>query len=251
MLPQIPKIIHFCWFGHTKKPDLVRKCLSSWKKYLHDYRLIEWNEYNFNFSNCLFACQAYKAKKYAFVADYVRACALYEYGGVYMDTDMEVLREFDSSLLKADAFLGCEKPGFVNGAIIGATTRSSWMRELKEYYETTPFIKDDGTLDLTPIPSILTALFKETGFTDSVDHQYLQGGIHIYPTDYFYPKSYLTNEIASTANTITIHHFAGSWVPLRERVTQQLKRLGVYDPLYPAIKNVLRFVKGTREKNGP
>jgi hypothetical protein len=252
MTSKIPKIIHFCWFGNNKKPKLVRKCISSWEKYLDDYRLIEWNEENFDFFNCPFARRAYEAKKYAFVADYVRACVLYEYGGIYMDTDMEVLRKFDNSILNPGAFAGCEKIGLISAGIIGTSPRHFWIREVKEYYNKTPFVKENGTLDLTPIPTILTSISKGLGFIDSNDHQYLKGDIHIYPIDYFYPKSYETNVLILTANTITIHHFAGSWMPLKEKimnkVRQPLKRMGIYQSVYPIEKKILRFAKSMRRK---
>jgi hypothetical protein len=251
MIPKIPKIIHYCWFGQKEKPNLTNKCISSWKEYLPDFQLIEWNEDNFDFSHCLFAHQAYKAEKFAFVADYVRACVLYKYGGIYMDTDMEVLRKFNSSMLMDNAFAGCERIGLINAAILGAIPNNFWMKEIKEYYEKIPFIKENGCYNSIPIVTILTLFCKRLGYLDNDEHQFLDGNIHIYPVEYFYPKSYETNKVRFTDNTVTIHYFAGSWLPFRERlfnmVCKPLKRIGVYEYLYPIMKSIFRFICAGRE----
>jgi mannosyltransferase OCH1-like enzyme len=246
VVSKIPKLVHYCWFGHNEKPKIVKECLSSWRKFLPDFKMMEWNEENFNFSNCQFATQAYQAKKYAFVADYSRSCVLYEYGGLYMDTDMEVLREFEDSFLMDDFFAGSEKIGSISAGIIGVSPQHNLIKEIKDYYERVQFLKADGTLDITPIPYIITSFSRPLGFKDANEHQFLQNGVHIYPVDYFYPKNFETNVLTITENTYTNHHFAGSWVSPKEKffigVYMYLKRLGIYEQTYPTIDKSRRFV---------
>jgi hypothetical protein len=232
MTPKIPKIIHYCWFGHKEKPRLAKRCIASWKYYLPDYHLMEWDESNFDYAKCLFARQAYEAKKFAFVADYARSCVLFEYGGVYMDTDMEVLKNFDDSMLMDEGFAGCEKIGLVSAGIIGSTASNLWIEELCRYYESRSFLEVGSITNLTPLPAILTSISRKFGYIETDCHQYLKCGIHIYPVEYFYPKSFETNRIIISKNTATIHYYAGSWLPLRERIRKFavpiLKNMRIY-----------------------
>lgn len=210
---KIPKIIHYCWFGKAKKPYLVRRCLHSWKKHLPDYQIIEWNEENFDINYYTFAKQAYLHKKYAFVSDVVRLHVLENYGGIYMDTDIEITKHLDK-FLKNSAFSGFENNSFIQTALIGAVPKHPWISNLLETYRNREFITPSGGLDLTPNTRIFTEVsINEYGLITGNQEQVMKDYIHIYPSDYFCPKSWETKKIKITANTHAIHHFDGSWLP--------------------------------------
>ena len=145
----INKQIHYVWMGRGEKSDLIEMCISSWKKYLPDYDVIEWNEDNFDISSNRYVWEAYKHKKWAFVSDYVRLYALYEHGGIYLDTDMEVLKPIDI-FLSHGAFSGFESARYIFTGIMGAVKNHPWIKELLHYYEDRSFVSENGGLDLEP-----------------------------------------------------------------------------------------------------
>ena len=144
---KIPKVIHYCWFGKNPLPELAVKCINSWKKYCPDYEIIEWNENNFDLNSVTYVKEAYEAKKWAFITDYVRLFVLYEYGGVYMDTDVELLKPIDS-FLTLDAFSGFESSNAVPTGIISSRKNFKFIKELLDYYNDKHFKNDDGTYKL-------------------------------------------------------------------------------------------------------
>ncbi|MEO2075952.1 MAG: glycosyltransferase [Bacillus sp. (in: firmicutes)] len=208
----IPKIIHYCWFGKKAYNDLTIKCIESWKKYLPDYELIEWNEDNFDIDTNRYVREAYDSKKFAFVTDYVRLFVLNKFGGIYMDTDIEILKNFDG-LLDHSAFTGFEDKDTLQTAIMGSKKENEWVKSLLEYYETRNFINKDGFFDLTTNVSIITNItYHKYNITLNNKLQEIEGILTIYPKDYFCPKNFYTEKISLTKNTFTIHHFNGSWI---------------------------------------
>jgi mannosyltransferase OCH1-like enzyme len=209
---KIPKTIHYCWFGKKPLPQNVLDCIASWKKYLPNYKIIEWNEDNFNINSNLYVKQAYESHKYAFVTDYIRLYALYHYGGVYMDTDVEIVRNIDEFLIHS-AFSGFESEEYIPTAIMGAQKKNIWIEKLLDYYNNKHFIKGDGTLDTTTNVSIITEI-SINYFNVKLNNQYqdINGILTLFPKEYFCPKSYKTGLINQTENTYAIHHFSGSWL---------------------------------------
>ncbi|MEH7159016.1 glycosyltransferase family 32 protein [Neobacillus drentensis] len=208
----IPKIIHYCWFGKKPHNDLIIKCINSWKRYLPDYKIVEWNEDNFDINCNEYVKEAYIAKKYAFVSDYVRLYVLYNYGGIYMDTDVEVIRNLDV-FLSHYAFSGFENDNYIPTAIMGSREKNTWIKKLLDYYDYKHFQKDDGSYDLTTnVVTITNITQKEFGVSLNSEFFEINELLTIYPKEYFCPKSYETGKILLTKNTYTIHHFNGSWL---------------------------------------
>lgn len=236
----IPKIIHYCWFGGKPLPRLERQCVRSWRRVLPDYRIILWHEGNFDVNMNRYTKEAYAAKKYAFVADFARLYVLYNYGGVYLDTDVEMLKSLDRFLAHA-AFIGCEDVEHISAGIMGACKQHSWIAALLQRYESRSFLGADGRYDTTTIVKTITQIAVQSGFTPNGKYQVLPGDIHIYPAAYFYPKSFKTNKLHLTEEACCIHHFAGSWLTPKERLKNALRqKLG--DDIYGrilTIKNVL------------
>lgn len=220
----IPKIIHYCWFGRGKMPELALTCIESWKKYLPDYKIVEWNEDTFDVNSNVYVKEAYESRKYAFVTDYVRLYALYINGGVYMDTDVEVLRNLDS-FLELSAFSGFEDDINIPTGIMASEKGGRWVKENLEYYENRHFINADGTLDLTTNVTIITNYMLPLGLRRHNSFQDFPGLITLYPKDVFCPKSNVDGKIRLTENTVTIHHFAGSWISGKQKIKKKVYRL--------------------------
>lgn len=219
----IPKIIHYCWFGHGKMPDLALKCIASWKKYLPEYELRLWNEDSFDIHSVPYVNEAYAAKRYAFVTDYVRLYALYTEGGVYMDTDVEVLKSLDC-FLDEPAFSGFEDENHIPTGIMASEKHGEWAKWQLKYYSGRHFLLDGGNYDTTTNVEIIGQWMEENGFVLKNSLQHFQNMITIYPYDYFCPKSHTTGKIHITPNTYTIHHFSMSWIPFRVRMLVYMKR---------------------------
>lgn len=218
-MKEIPKIIHYCWFGKNPLPNTAIKCIESWKKFFPDYEIKEWNEDNFDVNVIPYTAQAYAAKKYAFVSDYARFWILYNYGGLYFDTDVEVIRPMDDIVSKGP-FMGCEKPyvegvkpnklGVAPGLGLGINAGLGLIKEILDEYETFCFINTDGSLNLTTIVEYTTNILCKHGLKNTPEIQ-LVAGCYIYPSDYFSPKNVDTRELAITENTRSIHHYDASW----------------------------------------
>lgn len=208
----IPKKIHYCWFGGNPLPLLAQKCIESWKKYLPDYEIIEWNESNYNVHKIPYISQAYKAKKYAFVSDYARVDILNEHGGVYFDTDVEVLKDL-SPILNKGQFLGIEAPGAIaNGLGMAAEKGDAILVEILESYSKENFVNPDGTYNLKTVVTRVSDIFRNYGFTDDADHVQEIANYNIYPAEYFCPKNVQTGVLIITENSYTIHHYDASWL---------------------------------------
>lgn len=206
---RIPKIIHYCWFGGNPLPELAEKCIESWKKYLPDYEIIRWDEKNFDFNMNDYVKEAYENKKWAFITDYVRLYAMYNYGGIYMDTDVEVLKSLDRFLIHP-AFSGFEDKVNIPTGIMASEKHSKWIKRLLDYYDGRHFVIN-GKIDYTTNVLIITDITKKYyGLKQNNKYQDM-GDVVMYPNDYFCPKDHINGEIYLTENSYCIHHFAGSW----------------------------------------
>lgn len=205
----IPKKIHYCWFGGAEKPESVSKCIASWKKYMPDYEIIEWNEKNIDFSENQFAREAYEKKKWAFVSDYVRLLVLVKIGGIYFDTDVEVLKNFND-LLEYKAIAGFEEEKYVMTAVIATEPEHPLFKQWLKQYESMSFVLNENQLNTTTNVHYFSEILKKNGLNPNGMRQCVEG-IEIFPCDYFSPKNYYTEKIHKTAHTYTIHHFQKSW----------------------------------------
>ena len=213
---QIPKIIHYCWFGRNPLPPLAIKCIESWKKYLPDYEIKEWNEDNFDVNIIPYTAEAYKAKKYAFVSDYARFLILYKYGGLYFDTDVEVIKPMDD-IIQRGAFMGFEMDSKDNkygsvapGLGLGTLPYTNLYAELLKMYDGVHFNKEDGALNQKTIVEYTTEVLIAKGIENKKGIQFIEG-VYIYPSEYFCPIDIVTKRLHITKNTRTIHHYAASW----------------------------------------
>lgn len=222
----IPKIIHYCWFGRGQMPELARKCIESWKKYLPEYEIKEWNEDNFDLDMYPYTREAYDNRKFAFVTDVVRLYALYNEGGIYMDTDVEVLKPLDE-FLHHHAFSGFEDEKNIPTGIMASEKGGRWAKENLEYYNGRHFVKGNGALDITTNVTTITNYMLPHGLQQNNTYQDFPGLITFYPRDYFCPKDSVTKKVHKTKNTATIHHFDGSWLPQKKSVVFLKKLLGV------------------------
>ena len=213
----IPKIIHSIWVGGSKKPKIVNLCQDSWKKYCADYKFIEWNEENFDFSSApLFVKEAYQKKKWAFVSDYIRLWVLYNYGGVYLDSDMELIKSINI-FLDNKSFTGFEDDVSVQSSIIGSVKGNFLIKELLDYYDDRPFI-NNNSLDTTTNVEIISNILYDKGLEKNNKEQLILDNLKIYPSNYFCPKSFKTGVIDLTNNTYGIHHFNMSWISLPKKI---------------------------------
>ncbi len=217
----IPKKIHYCWFGGKPLNKLGQKCLKSWKKYFPDYEIIEWNENNFDLNCCQYVKEAYEAKKWAFVSDYARYKILYEQGGLYFDTDVEVIASFDD-ILEKGSFMGSESPMTatflkVNPGIgVAVEPGLPFYKEVLDDYEKSSFYKEDGSIDLYTIVERTTDLLKSHGLENKNEIQTV-AGMTVYPSEYFCPINMDTGKLEKTKNTRSIHRYAATWVDSKSR----------------------------------
>lgn len=225
----IPKKIHYVWMGKGQKSELILNCIKSWKENLIDYEIIEWNEENFNINSNSYVKEAYENKKWAFVSDYIRIYVLYNFGGVYLDTDVEILKPIDK-FLEHSAFCGFESTAYISTAIIGAQKGHPWTRELLQYYNDRSFIHSDGSFDLTPnVTHITRTTIDQYGLNLENQYQKLKEDLHIYPKDFFSPSDYgdsmkqKNNKI--TENSYCIHHYIGSWLNFPGKIKVRIRNL--------------------------
>jgi len=244
----IPKIIHYCWFGRNPKPKLAKKCIRSWKKYCPDYEIIEWNEDNFDLDAApLYVRQAYEAKKWGFVTDYVRLWAMTEFGGIYMDTDVEVVKSLDG-FLRHEAFSGFESDVYIPTGIMACEKKFPLFTELLRFYDNKPFIKPDGTMDLTTNVKIITNMCLNYGLVLNGTYQEVRG-FALYPKDFFCPVDDSTGILRRTKNTTTIHWFAGSWLDkeVKKRKNEAEKLAKMYRRI--EIRHIIRKTPNRIVKN--
>jgi Mannosyltransferase OCH1 and related enzymes len=238
----IPRIIHYCWFGRGPMPELALKCIDSWHKFMPDYQYKLWNEDNFDIESVPYVKEAYESRKFAFVTDYVRLYALFTEGGIYMDTDVEVLKPYDD-LLSLPGFTGYEGSKFmppVTGTM-ASEPGNAWVKEQLEAYDSLHFIKPDGTMDTTTNTVRISEIMKKGGFVQNGKQQEYKD-MHIFPVDYFCPRQ-TTGEYLLTENTYCDHHFMGSWAGGKKKRSHFLLDL-------LGQKNVTRLIKLKRKLLG-
>lgn len=212
----IPKIIHYCWFGKKKMPELAEQCTESWKKFLAGYHIVLWNEETFDIESAIYTREAYLAGKYAFVTDYVRLYALYHFGGIYMDTDVEIVKNLDD-LLHLPGFSGFENEKYVPTGIMASEPLNPWVKEQLDWYEGRHFMGTDGKPEIISNVEIISRNMESNGFILQNSYQVYKDCMHFFPKDYFCPKS-RSGKITITPNTYCIHHFAASWLPWNLKV---------------------------------
>ena len=214
----IPKIIHLCWLSGDPYPSKIVRCLKTWEKYLPDYEVMLWDTNRFDLDSSIWVRQAFEKKKYAFAADYIRFYALYHYGGVYLDSDVEVLKSFND-LLDLPYFMGAEKAQTPEAAIIGAEKGCDWVKQCLDYYESRSFILEDGTLDIQKLPEIMERQIQKLkplrilSLKDSLNIRKLdmQKEVLEFNDAFFSPKVFDSREVEITPYTYAIHHYQNSW----------------------------------------
>ncbi len=218
----IPKKIHYCWFGGGALPESAKQCIASWEKHCPDYEIVEWNESNFDLDRCAYVREAYAAQKWAFVSDVARLHALVEQGGIYMDTDVELIAGLDQ-FLDCQAVSGFEAVDRVPTGLMACEKGHPFFAQLLRDYDDAHFLRGDGSYDMTSNVERITAKCLASGLRLDNTLQTVVG-FTLYPTDYFCPKDYETLECRITENTCAIHHFAGSWLSAEDREALELKR---------------------------
>lgn len=227
----IPKVIHYCWFGKKPVPGRVKKCIESWKRHCPDYRIIRWDETNFDVGENRYIREAYESGKWAFVSDYARLKIVYENGGIYLDTDVKLLRPLDA-LLGYEGFMGFQRCGIVDGTAFetvatglgfGASLKHPVIGLLAKEYQSLYFLGEDGTMDLTPCPDRNTRTLMKLGLRPDGTRQEICG-MQIFPAEYFCPLGWGMLKAEITANTYAIHLFEASWIEdeLRWRIVRRL-----------------------------
>lgn len=228
----IPKVIHYCWFGRNPLPKTALKCIDSWKKFFPDYEIKEWNEDNFDVNSIPYTREAYQAKKYAFVSDYARFWILYHHGGIYFDTDVQVIKPMDE-IISRGPFMGREAGAYINqitdagqgevgndtglgvapGLGLGVNPGLGLYREILDEYDTFSFKKEDGTLNLKTVVSYTTEILLKHGLNSNNDEPQEVAGVWIYPADVFCPMDHTqANKVIITDRTVSIHLYDCSWL---------------------------------------
>ena len=227
----IPKIIHYCWLSGDEFPPLIQKCLDTWKEKLPDYEFILWDTNKFKLDDNIWVKQAFETKKYAFAADYIRLFAVYNYGGIYLDTDIEVIKSFND-LLERPYFTGAEGLGIIEAGVFGSEKNSAWVKQCLDYYDGKSFINEDDTFNTLTLPRIMMAQISkvrtiEEIFPDNLDPDVQANDdctLYMFPKDFFCAKNHGTGVIEKTENTYSIHHFAMSWISNKRTFLPNAKR---------------------------
>lgn len=220
----IPKIIHYCWFGGKELPQEVENFIQTARNHMPEFEIKIWTDDNFDLTSHPFVQIAYKEKKWAFVSDFVRLKVLEEFGGIYMDTDVEVKQSLEK-FLKHRAFAGCESEYYCGTATMGAVKGHPWIKCLLSYYDT-PSLIEGGKLNVRTNVAIITEITqKEYGLLPVDEYQVLKDDIHIYPSDVFCAKDVETFELKVTDSTYTIHHFSGSWLSPATRLKLKIRKM--------------------------
>ena len=217
---RIPKVINYCWFSGNPMPEYLVKCIESWKRFCPDYKIVRWDEDNYDVGKNIYMKQAYEAGKWGFVPDIARLDILYNYGGLYIDTDVEIIKNLDD-LLGNEAFTGVEKWGNINmGGCSGAVPHHPMIKKMLDFRINEEFIMQDGSLNLTTCGYYETMPFIQEGFIPDNTTQTIDG-MTIYSSDYFQPYDYMSGETCITKNTHSIHHFNGGWIDEKHKEERQ------------------------------
>ncbi len=213
----IKKVIHYCWFGKNPLPKDVLQCIESWEKYCPDYEIIKWDESNFDIEQNDYIKEAYQAKKWAFVSDYARLKVIYDNGGIYLDTDVELIKSLDN-LLDNRCFLGTETTGVIaTGLGFGAEKGNEIIKMMLDEYAGIHFYIKNGVYDLTPCPKRNTDPLIKLGYIFSDKDIWEKEGCKVYPPEYFSPIDFETRALNITKNTYSIHHYSATWISKEEK----------------------------------
>lgn len=214
----IPKIIHLCWLSGDEFPPLIKDCIDSMYKNLPDYEIKIWTKENFDIYSVIWVKQAFESKKYAFAADYIRFWALYNYGGIYLDSDVEVLKSFDD-FLNCESFIGFEYLNIPEAAVVGCEKGCKWIKDCLDWYNDQPFVSKSGKLRQDVVPLLVKIILDRNYKKRIVDNGKIQklSGINLYPFHYFSPKNYFNGKIKVHKDTVCIHRFASAWGPNEKR----------------------------------
>ncbi len=221
----IPKKIHYFWIGGKSMPEKNKTCVESWKKFCPDYEIIEWNESNYDFSECTYMAQAYEAELWGFVPDYARLDIICREGGIYLDTDVELLKSLDD-LLSCKAFMGFEnRKSVAPGLGFGAEPGNEILKQMRDLYHSFSFYNENGTPNIAPSPFYATKLLRSYGLQLNGKRQFVHG-IDIFPAEYFAPLCYTDNRLKITENTYGIHWYHASWhTPEQKKRTKRIQRI--------------------------
>lgn len=242
------KKIHYIWVGGNKKSRRIEKCLASWERFFPDWEIIEWNEENLNMDEVPYCRQAYDCKKYAFVSDYFRFRILYQYGGLYLDTDVEILRPFDDLLADYEMIFGFENKQYVAPGLICYAGRPGLQLFHRIYhsYQDEVFLKPDGSYNLFTVCERITPMLEEEGFQMNDTFQTIHG-MALFPHEYFCPTDYVWSRQDFTDHTRTIHHYDGSWGSLRFQIIKNTKKT-IYRVFKPGlVKRILTYTRKMKE----
>ena len=215
----IPKVVHYCWFGGNQLPDDAKKCIESWRKFFPEYEIKEWNERNFDVNCCDYVKEAYAAQKWAFVSDYARFWILYHEGGLYFDTDVEVIKDM-SDIIAKGAFMGCETDN--KCAPGGANPGLGLYQEILDYYEKIHFFIEGNTTET--VVTHTSKILKSHGWVGNGEIEQIEG-VTIYPPEYFCPMDYKTGKLDITPNTRSIHWYTASWQSSYSKAKTKLQQL--------------------------
>ena len=247
----IPKIIHYCWLSGTPLPDDIKTYIEGWKKLMPDYKLIEWNRSRFDINSAPFVKQACEIQKWAFAADYIRVYALYNYGGIYLDSDVEVLKKFDD-FLQLTMMLGYENTNInsLEVAVWGSEKGHPLLKDILDELDKRQFVKADGSLDTKPLPIVVRDLIKNKGYKcidvkDICDCNKYCNEIPLFPYYYFSPKSHATNQTMMTDKSYCIHHFKASWLSSQAR-----KRMAFIAYIKRTVPFIVKIINCIRKLTG-
>lgn len=240
----IPKVIHYCWFGRNPKPKIVKKCIASWKKYCPDYKIIEWNESNYDVDKCLYTKQAYTYKKWAFVSDYARLDIIYNCGGIYLDTDVELVQNLDK-LLSFDCFISADSSGINTGLGFGATRQHPTIEAMLELYNGKGFATNAEKMDLTPCTVINSKWAVENGYKIGDKNIIHIKNTAVLPPEYFSPLDSMS-QLHMTDNTYGIHWGCRSWESGLTKIKAVI-RIKLGNEVVNKIKQIYKKSKGERK----
>lgn len=242
----IPKIIHFCWMSGDPYPEKIQRCIDSWRTNLPDYEIWLWDAKHFDVNSSVWVKEAFERKKYAFCADYIRLFALYNYGGIYLDSDVEVLKSYND-LLDLPYFMGFESSGHIEAATIGAEKHNEFLGKMLEYYQGRHFVKADGNLDIVIMPEVIDkvigGVYKINHINCKEQFSHNKSTLNVFSYDWFSPidstgKRYV---LRATNNTYSIHHFVSAWVD--PRVMLLVKIFGYNSPVRFFIQKVAKCIR--------
>ena len=247
----IPRIIHFCWLSDDPFPANIAQCMESWKRYLPDYTFMHWNFERFPKEQSTWVREAFEKKKYAYAADYIRLYALYHHGGIYLDTDVEVVKRFDP-LLHLPYFLGTEGNNYIEAAVMGATAGLDWIGACLAYFDHKEgFVKADGNLDMVPLPQVMNQVIEKQRSIEAIESEQLASKalyedttkLYLFPKDFFCAKDMGTGQLLKSERTYAIHHFAMSWIDAKSRFRSDVKRKLMKWIGYERSQKMIEFLK--------